>query len=405
MIVLLRKNKNGKYKMNIKNNYKHTLTASYFGYVVQSIINNFAPLLFVTFQNTFGFTYRQISSLIFINFGLQLVVDLIATKAVDKIGYRKCTVAAHVFASAGLFLLGVLPFCMNPFFAVVISIMIYATGSGLIEVIISPLVEACPTENKSGSMSFLHSFYCWGQMAVVLLSTAYFSLFGTDKWQYLSMLWATVPLFNGVYMCFVPFPEMLSENKGMGVRALFKNKIFYLCAVIMFCAGASELAMSQWASAFAENGLGVSKTMGDILGPCLFAVMMGMARVLYATVTKKITLHKFMLLSSLLCVICYLGASLSENAVLALFFCSVCGFSVGVMWPGTFSLGAEKIPQGGTAMFALLALFGDLGCATGPATVGIITSFLGGDISKGLIFAAAFPLILTFMLKSVKQKT
>lgn len=391
--------------MNIKSNYKHTLAASYFGYVVQSIINNFAPLLFVTFQSGFGFSYTQISSLIFINFGLQLVVDLIATKAVDKIGYRKCTVAAHAFASAGLFLLGVLPFCMKPFLGVVLSIIIYAIGSGLIEVIISPLVEACPTENKSGSMSLLHSFYCWGQMAVVLLSTAYFSAFGTDKWQYLSMLWAMVPLFNGVYMCFVPFPKMLSENKGLGIRALFKNKTFYICAVIMFCAGSSELAMSQWASAFAENGLGVSKTMGDILGPCLFAVMMGTARVLYATVTKKISLHKFMLMSSLLCVICYLGASLSKNAVLALIFCSVCGFSVGVMWPGTFSLGAEKIPSGGTAMFALLALFGDLGCATGPAAVGVITSFFDGVISKGLIFAAAFPLILIIMLKSVKQKT
>ena len=391
--------------MSIKTNYKHTLTASYFGYVVQSIINNFAPLLFVTFQNTFDFSYRQISSLIFINFSLQLVVDLVAAKTVDKIGYRKCTVAAHIFASAGLFLLGVLPFCMKPFFGVVISIMIYAVGSGLIEVIISPLVEACPTENKSGSMSLLHSFYCWGQMAVVLLSTGYFSLFGTEKWQYLSMLWAMVPLFNGVYMCFVPFPKILSESNGMRVRALFKNKTFYLCAVIMFCAGSSELAMSQWASAFAEKGLGVSKAMGDILGPCLFAVMMGTARVLYATVTKKISLYSFMLMSSLLCVVCYLGASLSENAVLALLFCSVCGFSVGVMWPGTFSLGAEKIPMGGTAMFALLALFGDLGCATGPATVGIITSFFDGDISKGLVFAAIFPVLLIITLKSVKQKT
>lgn len=391
--------------MTVKTNYKHTIASSYFGYVVQSIINNFAPLLFVTFQGSFGFSYRQISSLIFINFGLQLVVDLIATKAVDKIGYRKCTVAAHVFASAGLFLLGVLPFLINPFLGVVASIVIYAVGSGLIEVIISPLVEACPTENKSGNMSLLHSFYCWGQMAVVLLSTVYFSFFGTDKWRYLSMLWALIPLFNGMYMCFVPFPQMLSENKGVGVKALFRNRTFYLCAVIMFCAGSSELAMSQWASAFAEKGLGVSKTMGDILGPCLFAVMMGTARVLYATVTKRISLQRFMLMSSALCVVCYLGASLSENPVLALLFCSLCGFSVGVMWPGTFSLGAEKIPQGGTAMFALLALFGDLGCATGPAAVGVITSFFEGNLSKGLIFAAIFPFILIIMLKSVKQKT
>lgn len=384
--------------MSVKNNYKHTLAASYFGYVIQSIINNFAPLLFVTFQNTFGFTYKQISSLIFINFALQLVIDFISAKAVDKIGYRKCTVAAHIFASVGLFLLGVLPFYINPFVGVIISVVIYAAGSGLIEVIISPLVEACPTENKSGAMSLLHSFYCWGQMAVVLLSTVFFSTFGTENWKYLSFVWALVPLFNGVYMCFVPFPKMLSENKGMGIKALFKNKLFYACAIIMFCAGASEIAMSQWASTFAEKGLGVSKTVGDILGPCLFAVMMGIARVLYATITKKISLNKFMLFSSVLCIFCYLGASLFSNPMLAIAACSLCGFSVGVMWPGTFSLGTKEIPLGGTAMFALLALFGDLGCATGPALIGVVTSHFSGDISKGLIFGSVFPLILTVFI-------
>lgn len=384
--------------MSVKNNYKHTLAASYFGYVIQSIINNFAPLLFVTFQNTFGFTYKQISSLIFINFALQLVIDFISAKAVDKIGYRKCTVAAHIFASVGLFLLGVLPFHINPFAGVIISVVIYAAGSGLIEVIISPLVEACPTENKSGSMSLLHSFYCWGQMAVVLLSTVFFSTFGTENWKYLSFVWALVPIFNGVYMCFVPFPKMLSENKGMGIKALFKNKLFYACAIIMFCAGASELAMSQWASTFAEKGLGVSKTVGDILGPCLFAVMMGIARVLYATVTKKISLNRFMLFSSVLCIFCYLGASLFSNPMLAIAACSLCGFSVGVMWPGTFSLGTKEIPLGGTAMFALLALFGDLGCATGPALIGVVTSHFSGDISKGLIFGSVFPLVLTALI-------
>lgn len=392
--------------MSIKTNYRHTLVASYFGYVVQSIINNFAPLLFVTFQNSFGFTYSEVSSLIFINFAVQLAVDLISTKAVDKIGYRKCTVAAHIFASSGLFLLGVLPFAMQPFFGVVISIIIYAVGSGLIEVIISPLVESCPTENKSGNMSLLHSFYCWGQMAVVLLSTLFFVLFGTEKWRYLSFLWAAIPLFNGIYMCLVPFPQMLSENKGMGVRKLFKTKLFYICAVIMFCSGASELAMSQWASAFAEKGLEVSKTVGDLLGPCLFAVMMGTARILYARLSEKIPLRKVMMFSALLCIACYLTASLSENPIVALLGCSLCGFSVGVMWPGTFSLGAERISDGGTAMFALLALFGDLGCATGPAAVGVLASQFGDNLSKGLVFGSFFPLLLCTMLmsKSFKNK-
>lgn len=390
--------------MSIRKNYKHTIVASYFGYVVQAIINNFAPLLFVTFQDTFFFSYNQISALIFINFALQLVIDLLSTKVVDKIGYKKCTVAAHIFASLGLFMLGVLPFCIEPFLGVVISVVVYAMGSGLIEVIVSPLVEACPTENKSGNMSLLHSFYCWGQMAVVLLSTLYFSLCGISNWRYLSFIWALVPLLNGVYMLLVPFPEILGENEGGGIKELLKTKLFYVCAAIMFCAGASELAMSQWASTFAEKGLGVSKTMGDILGPCLFAVMMGIARVLYAAVTKKIRLKTFMLLSSVLCIFCYFGASLFENPFLAIAACSICGFSVGVMWPGTFSLGAKSIKASGTAMFALLALFGDLGCSTGPALVGVVTSHFSGDISKGLIFAALFPIILTAMLFFVKDE-
>lgn len=394
--------------MNIRTNYKHTLFASYAGYFVQAIINNFAPLLFLTFQNSFGFSYKQISSLIFINFIVQLFVDLASAGFIDKIGYRKCTVAAHFFAAAGLVLLAVLPYVFsNAFAGVVVAIIIYACGSGLIEVIISPLVEACPTENKSGSMSLLHSFYCWGQMCVVLFSTLFFVTAGTKNWRVLSVLWAIVPLLNGIYMGLVPFPKMLSENKGMGIKGLLKTKTFYVCAVIMFCAGSSEIAMSQWASAFAESGLKVSKTLGDLLGPCLFAALMGTARVLYAKFSTKVPLRTFMLASSVLCIISYLITSLSPNPIIALIGCGICGFSVGVMWPGTFSLGAKDIPQGGTAMFALLALFGDLGCATGPSAVGYVTSAFGDDLSKGLLFAVIFPSILTLMLlfKKIGKET
>ncbi len=380
--------------MSIKNNYKHTFYASYAGYFVQAIINNFIPLLFLTFQNSFNLSYDKISLLIVINFGVQLLVDFLSAYFIDKIGYRVCIVAAHVFAGAGLFGLSVFPFIMPPYAGIILSIVIYATGSGLIEVIVSPLVEACPSDSKAGAMSLLHSFYCWGQMSVVLLSTLFFAATGIDNWRILSILWALVPVVNGIYFCIVPIPRVLSENKGMGIKNLFKTKLFYALAVIMLCSGAGELAMSQWASAFAESGLEVSKTVGDLLGPCLFAVLMGSARVLYSKFSAKIKLSRVMISSAVLCAASYLVAGLSPVPIISLIACAVCGLSVGVMWPGTFSLAAEKIPLGGTAMFAMLALFGDTGCASGPALVGKMTTLFGDDLSRGLLFAVVFPVVM-----------
>lgn len=389
--------------MSIKNNYKHTFYASYAGYFVQAIINNFIPLLFLTFQNSFNLSYDKISLLIVINFGVQLCVDFLSAYFIDKIGYRISVIAAHFFATLGLAGLSIFPFIMNPYTGIILSIIIYAIGSGLIEVIISPLVEACPSDSKAGAMSLLHSFYCWGQMCVVLFSTLFFNLAGISNWRLLSLLWACVPLFNGAYFCLVPIPKVLSENKGMGIKNLFKTKLFYILAVVMLCSGASELAMSQWASAFAESGLGVSKTFGDLLGPCLFAVLMGSARVFYSKFSDKLPLSKVMTASAMLCVSSYLVAGLSPVPMVSLLACAVCGFSVGVMWPGTFSLAAEKIPTGGTAMFALLALFGDTGCATGPALVGRMTTLFGDDLGKGLLFAAVFPIVMIVCVSRIKR--
>lgn len=389
--------------MSIKNNYKHTFYASYAGYFVQAIINNFIPLLFLTFQNSFNLSYDKISLLIVINFGVQLCVDFISAYFIDRIGYRASVIAAHIFATIGLAGLSIFPFIMNPYAGIILSIVIYATGSGLIEVIISPLVEACPSDSKAGAMSLLHSFYCWGQMCVVLFSTLFFNLAGIANWRLLSLLWACVPLINGAYFCIVPIPKVLSENKGLGVKNLFKTKLFYILSIVMLCSGASELAMSQWASAFAESGLKVSKTFGDLLGPCLFAVLMGSARVLYSKFSDKATLNKVMTASAVLCAVSYLVAGLSPVPIISLLACAVCGFSVGIMWPGTFSLAAEKIPTGGTAMFALLALFGDTGCASGPALVGKATTLLGNDLGKGLLFATVFPLIMIVCVRQMQN--
>ena len=380
--------------MAIRNNFKHTFYASYGGYFVQAIINNFLPLLFLTFQRDFSLPYDKISLLIVINFGFQLVVDYLAAYFIDKIGYKKCTIAAHLLAAAGLCSLSVLPYIMSPFIGNVISIIIYATGSGLIEVIISPLVDACPSDNKEGAMSLLHSFYCWGHMCVVLLSTLFFALFSVENWRILSVIWALVPLANGIYFCYVPFPDILGESKNMSVKELFKTRLFYVFALVMLCSGAIEQAMSQWASAFAESGLQVSKTMGDLLGPCMFAFLMGSARVLYSKISEKYSLVSVMVASGALCVVSYLVASLSPNPLVSLIGCGVCGFSVGVMWPGTFSLAALRMPEGGTALFAMLALFGDNGCALGPAVVGRGITLFDGDFSKGMLLALVFPLLL-----------
>lgn len=390
--------------MSVIKNYKYTFFACYAGYFVQSIINNFLPLLFLTLQKDFSLGYDSISLLIAVNFGVQLFIDLISTTFADKLGYRKCVLMAHFFAFSGLTLLGILPFVIEPYTGIIISITVYAVGSGLIEVIISPIVEACPGERKSAQMSLLHSFYCWGQMAVVLFSTLFFVAFGTQSWRYLAFIWALVPFFNGIYFIFVPVPSVLAKGESLGIKGLLRTKLFYPFALVMLCAGASEIAMSQWASAFAESGLRVSKTVGDLLGPCLFAALMGVARVGYARLSDKISLEKMMTVSALLCIVCYLVTALSPVAVVSLAGCALCGLSVGIMWPATFSLAAEKLPRGGTVMFAFLALFGDLGCTTGPSLVGRITDLAGGELSVGLFFAVAFPVLMIAGIRFIGRK-
>lgn len=394
--------------MSIRNNFKHTMAASYFGYITQAIVNNFAPLLFVTFQNTFEISLQKIGYLVTINFCLQLVVDFIAAKVVDKIGYRICVVAAHIFSGAGLLLMGILPFIMSdPYTGLILSIMCYAIGGGLIEVLISPIVEACPTDEKSAAMSLLHSFYCWGHVAVILLTTLFFVTVGIENWQILAALWAVIPLLNAVYFCFVPINQLVNAEDSVPMKKLFKSKLFWILIFLMVCSGASEQGMSQWSSAFAEMGLNVSKTMGDLLGPCMFAVMMGISRVFYAAFSTKVNLMTFISGSCVLCIAGYLIASFSPIPVIALVGCGICGLSVGILWPGVFCLAAEKAPTGGTAMFALLALAGDLGCSSGPTLVGVVSGAFNDNLKIGFIAAIIFPVALIagiIMLRKTKSK-
>lgn len=388
-------------------NYRHTIRASYLGYVTQAAVNNLAPLLFLTFQNSYGVSLEQIGFLITINFGVQLLVDLIAAKFIDRIGYRIPVIAAHILCAAGLLGLGILPNTLpSPYLGLLISIVLYAIGGGLIEVLISPIVEACPTENKSSEMSLLHSFYCWGYVAVVLLSTLFFAVAGIENWPVLTTLWALLPLGNAVYFCFVPLRTLTEgHQRSLSIRELFSLKTFWILALLMVCAGASEQAMSQWASAFAESGLHVSKTMGDLLGPCLFAALMGTSRILYARFSHRISLQKGLVLSGILCLLSYGLTLFSPFPLLSLLGCGMCGFSVGMLWPGTYSLASIYCPAGGTAMFALLALAGDLGCLGGPGTVGVVSDWMGGSLRSGLLIAMIFPILLVIGVKVLRKKT
>ncbi len=375
--------------------YKHTVFASYCGYITQAIVNNFAPLLFLIFQDEFNVPLEQITLLVTVNFIVQLTVDLLTAKFVHKIGYRRALVASHIFACAGIAGLAVLPGIMPPFAGLMTSVILYAVGGGLTEVLISPLVEACPSDNKAGAMGLLHSFYCWGSVITVLLSTLFLFIFGKQSWRVLSIVWAAFPALVSVYFLKVPIPEMEEEKGGgMSIPELCKSKAFWVMAVLILCAGGSELAMSQWASAFAESALGVDKTVGDIMGPCFFAVLMGTSRVFYAKISARINLLKYMIVCGILCIASYMLAAFSPIPMLALLGCGICGFSVGAMWPGTFSTAAELLPRGGTAMFALLALAGDSGCSAGPTLVGIMSGAMGGGLKAGLPFAAVFPLLL-----------
>lgn len=398
----------------MKFTYKHTLIACYIGYIAQAIVNNLAPLLYVTFSKQFGISLSQISLLITVNFALQILIDLASTFFVDRIGYRRSVILAELLATIGLCGLSLLPMLMpNKFVALLIATCFSAVGGGLIEVVVSPLVEAIPGEKKASVMGLLHSFYCWGQVGVVLLSTLYFLLVGIENWQYLPLIWAAVPLVGAVLYSVVPIAMLNeTEEKKSSPLSLLRQRMFWLLVVLMLAAGASELAIAQWASLFAEQGLGVSKTLGDLLGPCAFAVLMGLGRVLYSRFGAQGRLELYLTGSFLLCVASYLLIVFAPTPVLSLVGCAIAGFSVAVMWPGTYSLGAERMPRGGTAMFALFALAGDVGCTAGPDLVGLVSdaveagrlSFLSGllgqdastGLKAGILLTAIFPLVAFF---------
>lgn len=409
-------------------NFKSTVFACYRGYITQGIVNNLSPLFFVLFQNKFGISYSLISALILCNFVTQVITDMLSVKYVDRIGYRKSAVFAHALAFLGLVMQGALPNVLPaPYVGLVLATIVNGVGGGLIEVIISPIVDSCPGDAKASAMSLLHSFYCWGQVGVVLITTLLLRLIGEDLWFIIPILWSLLPLYNLFRFLKVPLMPTVPEEEKTPLKTLFTSKIFLVALLLMLCAGASELAMSQWSSLFAERALGVTKVIGDLLGPCLFAVFMGIGRTIYGVWGEKIHLTGAMVFCAALCILCYLGTALFENPWLSLLSCALCGFSVSLMWPGTFSLTSAAYPKGGTAMFGILAVLGDVGCSVGPALMGAVSGAVSGNaniaasfpnltadqlgLKSGMLFSAVFPafiligvLLLTRFHKAANKK-
>lgn len=384
--------------------YKKTTYACFTGYIVQAIVNSFVPLLFVTFQKSYHIPIEQITLLITVNFMIQLLIDMLSAGFIDRIGYRSSVIIAHICAALGLALLTVLPeLCANHFVGILIAVCIYAVGGGLIEVLISPIIEACPTDNKEAAMSLLHSFYCWGCTGVVLISTLFFTIFGIAHWKVLTLFWTIIPIGNMILFTKVPIYSLTDEDdKGMSVKELFGEKIFWVLMLMMVCSGASEQAVSQWASTFAEEGLGIAKTMGDLVGPMTFSILMGLSRLIYGKYGDRIDLDKFMKGSCVLCIASYLCISIVPIPIVELIGCGICGFSVGIMWPGTFSKASVALKRGGTLLFAMLALAGDLGCSSGPTLVGFVTG-AAGDMRLGILAGIVAPVLLLVGIYRYKE--
>ncbi len=385
-------------------NYRSTVRACFAAYIVQATVNNFAPLLFLTLHSQYNIPMTQITLLITINFLVQLCIDGASAFFVDRIGYRAAAVIGHVTSALGLIALAVLPGLLpSPFVGLLIAVFFYAIGGGLIEVVISPIVESCPSDHKAQTMSILHSFYCWGSAGVIIISTLFMYLFGRENWPILSVIWALLPIINGIVFLRVPLAPLIAEGEtGMSLRELFSSKVFWLIMLLMMCAGASEQAVSQWASTFAEQGLGVSKAIGDLTGPTMFALLMAISRLLYGKFGYRINLEKAILASAALCIAAYLIIGLTSLPVAGLIGMAVCGFSVGIFWPGTFSTAAVALSRGGTAMFALMALAGDLGCSGGPTLAGAISAVAGDNLRLGILLCVCFPVLLIVGMLALK---
>lgn len=386
--------------------FKTTQRCCYIGYVVQALVINFAPLLFVIFQNQYNIGYAKIGALVFITFLTQMAVDAFSMLFLDKIGYRRGVVISHFCAAAGFVMMAVLPEIMHPYTALCLSVVTYSIGAGLIEVVINPIVEGLPQDCRA-NLVLTHSFYCWGQLSVVLLTTLALKIFGVNSWNVIAAFWALLPLINGLVFIKTPIAPLPPKEKRERVTSLFKSKTFIALLIMMICAGGSELAMSQWASTFAQNALGVDKTVGDLMGPCLFAFFMGVGRTIYGLFENKINYKVYSIFCCVLCALCYIVAALSKNAFLSLFGCALCGFAISTLWPATVEHAARKFPDGSGAMYGAVAIFGDIGCSVAPFVTGLVASMpLWGEngLRAGLLVNIIYPIGFILLINGLVKK-
>lgn len=387
----------------MKLSYTATKLTCYVGYVVQAVVNNFLPILFIALQDVYGLSYEKLARIIVFNFTSQMVTDIFTPKIIEFLGYRKASILSQGTAAFGLALLGVLPRIIDAYTGIIISVIIYACGSGLMEVVLSPLVEMLPTKNKAGNMAVLHSFYCWGQAFTVIVTTLLVTVFGYIGWYYIPLIWALLPFVNMFSFFKVPIVEPKPDEKKDSLKELFKNRKFRYFMIMMLCAGASEIAMAQWASIFAQRALGVSKVVGDLAGPCAFALFMGLGRVLYALFSEKISFRKTLIIINIASFICYITVATCKIPLIALIACALCGLTVSIAWPGTYSAGAKAFPNGSALMFSIFAMCGDTGCCLGPWVLGIIADKMGLNI--GFAVVSVFPIIMIYSaLKSYSKK-
>ena len=394
----------------MKNNFKFTMGSCFLSYITSAVIVNFIPLLFVKFQTDYALSASKLALLVTVNFIVQLTVDLLGAKYVDRIGYRPAMVAANILAAVGLIFLAFLPSVLSvPYLGILISVIVFAIGGGMLEVLVSPIIDAIPTETNNMRMSLLHSVYCFGHGAVVLFSTVLFKLLGIDNWRILSLIWAVIPAVSAILFLFCPIVSQQGDEKKSTLPKLLKIPFFWMFIFMMLCSGAAEQGLAQWASYFAEKSLNISKSTGDLLGPCLFAVLMGAVRVIYGIIGKNLKAEKYLLISGLVGFCGYILSSVSNIPLFSLIGCGLCGVGVAIMWPGLIDLSKKYCTVGGTAMFALLAFGGDIGCFIGPQTVAVVSDLSGGNIGAGFAVSTVFPLCIvagmTFLILLNRRKT
>ena len=359
----------------MQTNYKRVKYACYTTNVSMSVVANLSPILFLTFHNLYGISYSLLGSLVLINFIAQLLIDLIFSFFSHKFNIPLAVKITPLLTLVGLFLYAVCPlaFPQYAYAGLVVGTLVFSVSGGLAEVLISPVIAAIPSDDPDREMSKLHSVYAWGVVPVILISTLFLYVFGSQSWHWLALLYMLVPLVAFLLFTKAQIPQMETPEKVSGALSFLKNKGLWLCVGAIFLGGASECIMAQWSSGYIEQALGIPKVWGDIFGVAVFSVMLGMGRTLYAKKGKKI--ENVLFLGSIGATICYLLAAICNMPLIGLVACAFTGLCVSMLWPGSLIVASDRFPQGGVFIFAMMAAGGDLGASVGPQLIGVITDF------------------------------